>query len=439
MTMRQLRDLVAGVLLTALCTATPAQAEPTLLNGEQIRALFDGDTSYEMWGKRAKLRFDFQAGGSWSVETEGGHEASGNWNISGNRVCREQTAYSGNWRGLSKEALCFTISREDDKFFLGSRKFEIWFTDPQIAERLNNFDTTPAPGAGSAQLAAEKQELEAQRLALKREKLAFERQKLEAEKRRLAAQQSEATQAIARIPDIDFGRYHAIVIGIDDYTALPKLKTAVTDARAVARTLESSYGYKVHLLENPTRADIIDKFDELRETLVESDNLLIYYAGHGWLDQQSGRGYWLPVNARSDRRSRWLSNSDLTDALQALFAKHVMIVADSCYSGTLTRSIKPTERTPDYVERVAKKRTRVVLTSGGLEPVADSGGGEHSVFAAQFLKALRTNRDVLDGAQLFEQIRRNVTLNADQTPQYSYIRRAGHEGGDFLFVRRGNE
>ena len=190
------------------------------------------------------------------------------------------------------------------------------------------------------------------------------------------------------------------------------------------------------MLENPTRSDILDKLDELRETLTENDNLLIYYAGHGWLDPQSGRGYWLPVDARSDRRSRWFSNGDLTDALQALFAKHVMVIADSCYSGTLTRSVKVTERNPDYIARMAKKRTRVVLSSGGLEPVSDAGGGKHSVFAAQFLDALRENLDVLDGTQLFEVVRRNVVLNAEQTPQYSDIRRAGHEGGDFLFVRK---
>jgi hypothetical protein len=164
---------------------------------------------------------------------------------------------------------------------------------------------------------------------------------------------------------------------------------------------------------------------------------LIYYAGHGWLDQESKRGYWLPVEARADRRSRWFSNTSLTDALLAMHAKHVMVVADSCYSGTLTRSLTvlPT-RNPDYILRMAEKRTRVVLTSGGLEPVADSGGGIHSVFAAQFLKALDDNQGVLDGTQLFELVRRNVVLNANQTPQYSDIRMAGHEGGDFLFVRR---
>ncbi len=238
------------------------------------------------------------------------------------------------------------------------------------------------------------------------------------------------------IPDIAFGTYHAVVIGIDDYKSLPKLKTAIADARAVAETLKRDYGYTIHLLENPTRGDIIDIFDELRENLSEDDNLLIYYAGHGWLDKQSGRGYWLPIDARSDRRSRWVSNTDLTDALQALLAKHVMVVADSCYSGTLTRSIKVPERNKAYLERIVGKRARVVLSSGGLEPVADSGGGKHSVFAAQFLKALRGNEGVLDGTQLFEKVRNIVVLNADQTPEYSDIRKAGHEGGDFLFVRR---
>ncbi|NKB59679.1 MAG: hypothetical protein GKS00_25450 [Alphaproteobacteria bacterium] len=238
------------------------------------------------------------------------------------------------------------------------------------------------------------------------------------------------------VPDIAYGNYYALVIGIDDYKSLPKLKTAVADAETVAKTLEELYGYQVTRLTNPSRADIIDAFDEFRDLLTEEDNLLIYYAGHGWLDQQTGTGYWMPVNARSDRRSRWISNATLTNALQTLLAKHVMVVADSCYSGTLTRSIKVPQRNRAYLERMAEKRARVVLASGGLEPVADSGGGKHSVFAAQFLKALRSNEGVLDGTKLFETVRQNVVLNADQTPEYSDIRRAGHEGGDFLFVRK---
>ncbi len=78
-----------------------------------------------------------------------------------------------------------------------------------------------------------------------------------------------------------------------------------------------------------------------------------------------------------------------------------------------------------------------MLASGGLEPVVDRGGRDnHSVFASAFTSALKENRGVMDGTQLFSKIRRPVMLNADQTPEYSDIRKAGHEGGEFLFVRR---
>jgi len=42
----------------------------------------------------------------------------------------------------------------------------------------------------------------------------------------------------------------------------------------------------------------------------------------------------------------------------------------------------------------------------------------------------------MDGTQLFNQIRRPVMTAANQTPQYTDVRQAGHDGGDFLFVRK---
>ena len=126
--------------------------------------------------------------------------------------------------------------------------------------------------------------------------------------------------------------------------------------------------------------------------------------------------------------------------LRAIRAKHVMVVADSCYSGTLVRTVSgkiTTAREREaWLKKVVKKRTRTALVSGGLEPVVDSGGGEHSVFAKAFLDALRANEDVLEAERLFSLIKRPVALESDQTPQYSDVRRAGHDGGDFLFVRR---
>jgi hypothetical protein len=89
----------------------------------------------------------------------------------------------------------------------------------------------------------------------------------------------------------------------------------------------------------------------------------------------------------------------------------------------------------DDFGRLAKKRARTALTSGGLEPVQDAGGGGHSIFAQAFLDSLQNNKGVVDMSQMFSDMRREVMLSSDQTPRYGDIRQAGHEGGDFIFVR----
>ena len=67
--------------------------------------------------------------------------------------------------------------------------------------------------------------------------------------------------------------------------------------------------------------------------------------------------------------------------------------------------------------------------------MVDRGGkGDHSVFASALIDVLSENEAVLDATLLFSKIRRPVMLNSDQTPEYSDIRKAGHDGGDFLFV-----
>jgi tetratricopeptide (TPR) repeat protein len=242
--------------------------------------------------------------------------------------------------------------------------------------------------------------------------------------------------AIPAAGTIDFGRSHALVIGINRYRQITPLKTAVNDAKTVADILRKEYAFQVSLLIDPTRNEILDAFDDLRRTLHETDNLLIYYAGHGHLDTDSDRGFWLPVDAHKDRRSNWLSNADIADMVRATRAKHVLLVADSCYAGTLTRSLSVQLSGLDDFSRLAQKRARTALVSGGLEPVEDAGGGNHSVFAKAFLDQLRANTGIVDMSQIFSAMRRQVILSAQQTPRYADIRQAGHEGGDFIFVRK---
>ena len=246
-----------------------------------------------------------------------------------------------------------------------------------------------------------------------------------------------STVAKASIPNLDYGDYYALVIGNNRYAHLSDLRTAVNDARNVADLLKADYGFDVTLLENADRSQIVKSISGLRGRVGRQDNVLIYYAGHGYLDEAADEGYWLPVDATSDDPSNWVMTDQVVSQIRAMEAKHVMIVADSCFSGAITRGLKIEQRTPAWFEKMVKKKARTALTSGGLEPVMDAGsGGQNSIFAESFLSILRDNDGVLDASQLYSQLRPKVMVNSDQTPEYGDIHRAGHDGGDFLFVRQ---
>jgi hypothetical protein len=245
----------------------------------------------------------------------------------------------------------------------------------------------------------------------------------------------------------EFGAYHALVIGNDEYRWLPKLETATSDAKAVASLLREGYGFDTTLLLNATRYDILSALNALRERLTSDDNLVIYYAGHGELDRVNQRGNWLPVDAEQANTANWISNATITDLLNAMAVEQLLVVSDSCYSGTLAHAAEErlsggaTEsETLKMFERMAHQRSRLVLTSGGIEPIIESPAGSHSLFARSFLELLRTNSGVLPSRELFERLQLQVASAAEnlgihQMPEYAPIRFAGHEAGDFFFVK----
>jgi hypothetical protein len=257
----------------------------------------------------------------------------------------------------------------------------------------------------------------------------------------------EATRRIAG--QVDFGSYHALVIGNNRYKDFPNLLSASVDAKETAKLLRTKYGFQTTTLIDATRYDMLSALNKLRETLTEDDNLLIYYAGHGELDRVNLRGYWLPVDAEPNSSANWISNIAITDILNAMSAKHILVVADSCYSGSLTRSSMARlesgmsdEVKTKWLKVMAKTRSRTVLTSGGLKPVLDQGGGQHSVFAKSFLRALAENDSILETYKLFRNLAKEVQQTAsrfgiDQLPEYAPIKHGGHEAGEFFFIPQG--
>jgi len=257
---------------------------------------------------------------------------------------------------------------------------------------------------------------------------------------------AQAQQGAARGLDLNnqspmAGHYYALVIGNDNYQNVPHLKTATTDAREVAAILRASYGFQTRLLLDATRQQIISTLNGYRRELDADANLLVYYAGHGYNDRDADKAYWLPVDAAKDDPANWISADDITTTIRVIPARHVLIISDSCYSGTLTRGLEseigePALR-PRYLQKMMAGRSRTLMASGGNEPVADGGGGGHSVFASALLRGLaQTEKAQFTAAELFrDYIEEAVAGRANQTPEYNPLRNSGHESGDFVFVR----
>jgi hypothetical protein len=227
-----------------------------------------------------------------------------------------------------------------------------------------------------------------------------------------------------------------------------RLQTPIRDAVALADILRTRYGFETELampsgdklpliLQNAGRRQIMTAINSMR-LLTEDDALLIYYAGHGWRSDQADQAFWIPVDAEYDNFGDYISSAEITTAIKMLNVRHLLLISDSCYAGALTRDGPdgPSPAQQRYLEAVALKRSRVLISSGSVEPVLDGGGSGHSVFARALLDQLRTEtREAFSAEQLFPRIKEYVAGNSNQTPQYQIIR-AGHDGGDFVFFRR---
>jgi uncharacterized caspase-like protein len=189
-------------------------------------------------------------------------------------------------------------------------------------------------------------------------------------------------------------------------------------------------------------------FNELRQLLTEQDNLLIYYAGHGEIDKSDQSAYWLPTDAEQNNTANWLSSNSITEYLSILAARHILVVADSCYAGAMTETSvtrlpkeMPEDKREKWLNFMNKRKARTIMTSGGNKPVLDSGNGNHSVFANAFLDALRTNQGLMEDYELYRMVSSEVKQSAaqvgfQQSPRYSAMQHAGHEGSPFFFVAR---
>ena len=255
-----------------------------------------------------------------------------------------------------------------------------------------------------------------------------------------------------------------LIVAIDDYDTrgIPPLKNCVKDAEDLLELLLEEYEFEAehvrflcsgraerfpHLVVGPaTRRNIIDQMraiaklcqNENKRLNVQEDdsgaNLLLYYSGHGWYDQFLQQGYWIPVDATLDDFSMYVSNSTIRDFLNGIDTHHTLLLADSCFSGSLfaTGEGKSIANT-----RLEQDPSRWGITAGRNEVVSDGTAGENSPFAANLLEELRKNESI--GVQeLSVKVLEKVAADDKQTPRGEPLRVRGHKGGQFVFRKRQN-
>ncbi len=244
---------------------------------------------------------------------------------------------------------------------------------------------------------------------------------------------------VASLPQIE--RKMIVLFGVGQYAdkAIPSLENVTSDTEAIGKLFADKLGYdEIRIVKNATRADIIRTLNALSIEMETNDSVVIYYAGHGFMNEKTGNGYWIPSDASAKDPASWISNSSISEMLASISSKQMVMISDSCYSGAFTKeqklglnikNIKPDD--------ILGKRSVVVMSSGGDEPVADEGRGGHSIFAWFLMQALQNVDNWKVGTNIFEQVQHDVSKSFPQTPQYGAATSAGHQkGGDYLFEFR---
>ena len=253
--------------------------------------------------------------------------------------------------------------------------------------------------------------------------------------------------------------WKALLIGISDYSPSGGFMESLAgiptnDVEALAGLLKDEYGFEVKTVldHEATRTGILASLTRLRKECDENDNVLVYYAGHGQLPE-SQVGTWIPCDAKNQEEG--ISTSEIRDRLSNLPAKRVLLMSDSCFSGSfLTRGVMATkaEIVTDNQEAVAISSAlvenyrdgREVITSGNLSTVPNAGVGSmrnHSPFAGTLLRALENapRGSALGTTDLFVEVYYNMQRVENRPKTSSRPQRGtlpGHAGGEFFFVHR---
>jgi len=237
--------------------------------------------------------------------------------------------------------------------------------------------------------------------------------------------------------------YKAIVIGVSDYHYWPKLPNAVKDAKEVAAKLKE-LEFDVILLLDPSYKDMKKVFNELTYGMGKEENraILLYFAGHGEtevLADKSNMGYIIPRDCPILKEDPMgfsdhaFSMMDIESYSYRIKSKHVLMLFDSCFSGSLFNLARAM---PSDISEKSAMPVRQYITAGS----EDEQVPDKSMFKRCFLKGLDGDGDLtkdgyITGTEMGMYLSDSVInyTKSAQHPQYGKIRNPDLDRGDFIF------
>lgn len=226
-------------------------------------------------------------------------------------------------------------------------------------------------------------------------------------------------------------------IAIDNYkdASFPKLNNAVNDAKKLEEILIKNYGFELISAslfdKSASRKNIIENLNKLSNLTTKDDNLIIHFAGHGTVHSKTNKGFWIPQDAEN-QISDFIPNSTVVDTIYGIDAKHVLLILDSCFSGTFLNQLRT--KVELHYSKLNASKSRWVLTSGRNEKVSDGQPGIGSPFSIILNEFLEQNTSkTFSVSELATIVSKGTGSTANQQPLFSHIEGVGHEDGQMIF------
>jgi Caspase domain len=258
---------------------------------------------------------------------------------------------------------------------------------------------------------------------------------------------------------------YVLIFATDEYQSesWKKLDNPIFDATELGAELAKSYGFKVEIVKNPTKEEVLLKLFEYTErTYNPYDQILVFFTGHGDYESKLRKGYLVFTDSKDKgndyTRNTYMSYDDLKPNIDNIQCNHIFLMVDACHSGTLDRATAlnlsrvsqrihakgDNEETEikgakEFLKAKLAFKSRPFMTSVSTHLSSDGEKGKHSPFIRGILAALRTYGGK-DGILTFEELISSIqTINtsAEGKDYANYGRFADEEpGSSFFFIKK---